>query len=883
LSPRFSNLHESSNYPTISYELCHAKSAADNTPGVSVYKHCLIVGHVARALAAHLPAPLRQTIQVDVGIVGALHDVGKVSPGFQLKYFKQQLGQVCPELAGQSFNNFESNHARVSEAAIWERLDIKYRDDALAKFAEIIGSHHGTRNHGPVCGGKGEIFGGPAWSKERQKLIQKLEEQFSSLDPHVIEGIPRWQHYLLAGLICVADWIGSDESCFPTNVPHKDIDALAQEAVAERGWKSLAVRPGLSFTDIFGYTPYQFQQDFIELVEGPGIYILEAPMGTGKTEAALYAAYKVLASRQANGLYFGLPTRLTSDKMHERVVAFLHKICDGTQPVRLAHGNAWLKDYGFGDVNVGDSDKTIWFHPRKRALLYPFAVGTIDQALLGILRVKHFFVRLFGLAGKVVILDEVHSYDVYTGTLLESLIQTLRHLKCTVIILSATLTSERRTQLIQTDDETPTYKGYPAITAKTQRGMQVTEPPPPPERHLEVQVKFQHWQPKDVAEEAVDHAEQGRCVICIANTVAQAQLWYNHVKTKMRHESFPVGLLHSKFLGWRREQLENDWLKKLGKDGQRPEGCVLVATQVVEQSIDIDADYIITELAPSDMLLQRIGRLWRHKRPDRPAKKAQVTIVTGDIKSTQTEKDLRKALGKANCRVYAAYVLWRTYQVWQQYHSIRIPDKVRTLLEETYIAKDAEPDHVQQLKSELDRNREKLKQLAFFSQATVQHMPEWTDDERASTRYSDQPVVDVLLVKYLDPVGNAATIELLDGCDPVEVCDSKRDIKVLERLYRNMISIPRHKLPQAAIKTPPYLKKYFFDQIAVLVAEMDGQLTFEGQPTGLRYDFERGLLQANLPGRTKPGSGSDLADDIEVYPYHDHDDLEDTEYEPSNW
>jgi CRISPR-associated endonuclease/helicase Cas3 len=130
--------------------------------------------------------------------------------------------------------------------------------------------------------------------------------------------------------------------------------------------------------------------------------------------------------------------------MHERVASFLEKICDATQPVRLAHGTAWLEDYGFAEIKVDDSDKTTWFHPHKRALLYPFAVGTIDQALLGIIRVKHFFVRQFGLAGKVVILDEVHSYDRYTGTLLDRLVQRLLDLKCTVIILSATLTAERR-------------------------------------------------------------------------------------------------------------------------------------------------------------------------------------------------------------------------------------------------------------------------------------------------------------------------------------------------------------------------------------------------------------------------------------------------------
>jgi CRISPR-associated endonuclease/helicase Cas3 len=833
----------------------------------------VIVGRVARALASYLPSSLQAALQVEVGLTAALHDVGKVSPGFQLKYFQDHVLRILPELAAPACTDFESNHARTSEASICNRLSLGSQDDPLAGFARIAGFHHGRRESAFLTD-TGEVFGGLVWSNERQRLIQALESEFGAL---AVSALPAWQLDLLAGLVCVADWIGSDESHFPPEglPPGADVKTLAMQAVAGCGWKHFATCHGLSFRDVFGCAAYPLQQDFIDHVDGPGLYILEAPMGMGKTEAALFAAYKILDSGQATGLYFGLPTRLTSDKMHERVASFLEKICDATQPVRLAHGTAWLEDYGFAEIKVDDSDKTTWFHPHKRALLYPFAVGTIDQALLGIIRVKHFFVRQFGLAGKVVILDEVHSYDRYTGTLLDRLVQRLLDLKCTVIILSATLTAERRQRLLAAASAPAVPQAYPLVTARTQIGTRMAEPIPPKTRVIHV--GFENWQPTRVAKEAVQRAERGQCVICIANTVAQAQQWHNHIKGAMKQDAFDVGLLHSKFLGWRRDQLEKTWINKLGKDGERPKGCILVATQVVEQSVDIDADYMITELAPSDMLLQRIGRLWRHERPARPAEKAQVMIVTGDVNASRTQIALIEALGKTNCLVYASYVLWRTHQAWHQRTTIRIPDDVRTLLEDTYAAICDEPDYVVGLKEKLDTRCEKLIRLALFAQSSVQGAPEMSDKENAHTRYSDQLVTDVLLVKNVDSVENAATIEMLDEIGPVRVNAFYRDMSTLKRLYRNLVSIATHQLLKAGVKiaTPLYLRKYFFDATVVLTVGPDGRLAFEGRPLPFRYDSDRGLQRTENPCTRPYQERLETEDDAESYPYSDYDDLED--------
>src|SRR5690625_5144301 len=170
-------------------------------------------------------------------------------------------------------------------------------------------------------------------------------------------------------------------------------------------------------------------------------------MGLGKTEAALYASYRMLESGQASGIYFALPTQLTSNKIYERFQCFLEAVLAGDCRHRslLLHANAWLLEKDMGEEGRPGG---AWFNQSKRGLLAPFAVGTIDQALMAAMNVKHGFVRAFGLAGKVVILDEVHTYDSYTGTLLDALINLLSQLDCTVIVLSATLNQQRRQQLI---------------------------------------------------------------------------------------------------------------------------------------------------------------------------------------------------------------------------------------------------------------------------------------------------------------------------------------------------------------------------------------------------------------------------------------------------
>ena len=428
MPPRLRKNENKPHIPAIPFEKCAAKTTADGKPGTTVLDHGIHVGRVAEALAALKPECVKRLLPPRPGLPTGVHDVGKVSPGYALKYFANTVvREHAPELCNQS--SFCKLHATISAAAIerWLNTPVtRHSPVALAAAA-----HHGKMETPPFPPDMCEILGGSAWSEERQKLIARLSEEFDG----TLQDAAEANEWLLAGLTCVADWIGSDETFFPADRPPiVDGDAVltACHAVTECGFAPMNIIKGLSFEDVFGFPPHAAQQEFIERVTQPGLYIMEAPMGLGKTEAALYAAYKLVEAGHHRGLYFALPTRTTSDRIHERVRDdFLAKISDDPVMPKLAHGMAWLYECRWrpedDDNEEAQPQRAVhpWFNPSKRALLYPYAVGTIDQALLGVLNVKHNFVRLFGLAGKVVVLDEVHSYDMYTGTLLDELCERL--------------------------------------------------------------------------------------------------------------------------------------------------------------------------------------------------------------------------------------------------------------------------------------------------------------------------------------------------------------------------------------------------------------------------------------------------------------------------
>lgn len=727
--------------------------------GRSVLQHCQIVGAVAAELLARIPTGLRTALfPAGSELVAACHDVGKVSPTFTKKLLTnttdwQPAAYPQFQALNHSLESQWGGHAGVSELTLGT-LDIG------PYCAEIVGQHHGFSPQVSAFDASGERFGGPGWQQARLDLVAQLKTDLNVDWPNIGNYA---QAQAIAGLTSVADWIGSGEYF---EDPTQDWQPRISKALDAIGFMPAQIKPGLSFQDLFKFRPRPVQSQLIEQANKPGVYILEAPMGLGKTEAALYAAYQLMASKQACGIYFALPTQLTSNKIYQRFNDFLRRVLQDDCPHRqalLLHGNAWLLE----DADMGEEGRpgSSWFSSAKRGLLAPFAVGTIDQALMATMNVRHGFVRTFGLAGKVVILDEVHSYDAYTGTILDALVNTLCQLHCTVIILSATLSAPRRQQLLS---EAVSAADYPLITAQPLgQPLRELSVDTPADGHSLLLIK-RLTDDARAMDEALDRAEQGQQVLWIENTVKEAQQRYLDLAANCAAMGVDCGLLHSRFSAEHRQHNEDDWVNRFGKPGwpERPLiGRILVGTQVLEQSLDIDADFLVSRFAPTDMLLQRLGRLWRHRdapRPDAAHCEAWILAPALDAAIAQPQT----AFG-ASAWVYSPYVLCRSLEVWQGYDQLSLPADIRPLIDATYTERPEQGEMARWLHELREGNRNRIGQRALtqLARLTLAQSGKALPESRAQTRYSEGDNAEVLLLASLtlNPEEKASQLVLLDG------------------------------------------------------------------------------------------------------------------------
>lgn len=666
----------------IPLENCPAKMTKNNTPGMPLLEHSWAVMYVAMELFRRITDFQREFILPDYRVLAFLHDMGKCSPGFLKKrLFRKWLGfaQAYPDLYNDA-REFEQWHAIVSEAV-------------LAKFCQsvarqhILGVHHGQRNVN-VLPPDSESYGGEPWEKQRERLVE-MSKKYGTLGNEPVLDLKR---DATAALVCFADWIASGYFPEAGGMTEKEIQLHARKVVADLGWNDTpAFRFGLDFEQVFGFSPNAMQKIIGESIKGEGVYIIEASTGEGKTEAAFFANYQFIQKnhRCDAGMYFGLPTRLTSNRMYERVMKYLEAACDYGKSPRLIHGESWMTDKKSSMVLEASNP---WFDPNRRALLEPYGVGTADQAVLAVVQSYFYFIRKFALIGKFVILDEIHTYDAHTSTLLAELIKELRKLHCVVVILSATLTIEAKARFLGCDleniPEQLKSQEYPLLTSLVGNRLSVKKLG----KRRSRRVHIKHIRNRDAAlESAVDECAKGTNVVWIENTVNEAVATYCRLRNIMQAKGVdkPCGLLHSNFLRLRRAAIENWWVPRLEKPKEnspiRPCGSILVSTQIVEQSLDIDCDLLITNLAPSDFLFQRIGRLWRHSKTKRPAhlKRAEAWIILPEDQQTKSEKDFTEACGKSGL-VYDRYTMWHTCRIWSRKKSVLIPDEVRPILERTY-------------------------------------------------------------------------------------------------------------------------------------------------------------------------------------------------------
>jgi CRISPR-associated endonuclease/helicase Cas3 len=658
------------------------------------------------------------------GFLAGSHDLGKVSPAFQF-----QVDPIGKVLAGGTLYDLwhrvnlvtrqgKAPHGVVTARTLPEFLIERNMDKPLAKrLAAIVGGHHGffpsaeeIRDLNERLAGANE---GNIWRKFSREIFNQLEAFVELQAQDFPTRCDNAAAMILAGLTTVSDWIASNsdkETGFPyaSDEPFDEykleLPKKAKQALDKIGWMRLPTAQPLLFTELFKEIsePRALQKAAIaatETLSTPCLILVEASMGEGKTEAALYLADHLQHQSATGGFYIGLPTQATSNAMLNRVRKFLgQRYPEKTINLTLSHAAAALKDDYQSSIcrldQVYDEEGKVvageWHTARKRTLLSPYGVGTIDQALMGAVRSKHQFVRLFGLAGRTVILDEIHAYDLYTSTLLERFLEWLALLGSPVIALSATLPTETRRRLINayaqgcgnTESEMPVAE-YPRLTMFTPQGLTVTSFKASP--HVTRSLHLQWVNEPDWISALQDQVTDGGCVAIICSTVNRAQEVFQRLQDSGSFAADELGLFHGRFLFNDRERIENECLERFGKPSdpkiKRPHRYVLVATQVIEQSLDLDFDLMISDLAPIDLLLQRSGRLHRHEeRKKRPEKLIHPTMWLISPKLNESGK---ADFGDAGV-IYDPHVLLRTWLTLRYQPNIQLPEQMDELIEAVY-------------------------------------------------------------------------------------------------------------------------------------------------------------------------------------------------------
>jgi CRISPR-associated endonuclease/helicase Cas3 len=404
------------------------------------------------------------------------------------------------------------------------------------------------------------------------------------------------------------------------------------------------------------------------------------------------------------------------------------------------------------------------------------------------------------------------------------------------------LTPERRNALLGVDpvpneessDPYPLISGCPATGTPIEPRVAATS------TSMEVQVRFD--QESELLSCVWERARSGACVLWICDTVNSAQRVYTHFSGLRKSGGGPeIGLLHSRFPLFRREALEEYWMEALGKDGEktgkRPKGCVLVSTQVVEQSVDLDADLMVSELAPTDMLLQRIGRLWRHPRERRPVQNPELWIVAEsnslDELRRMTATQINRALG-SKAAVYAPYVLLRSLDAWRSRPSVQVPEDIRGILHETYRDRDDDPEGWTELFNDVEGNASALRQVALMNTNVWQ--VQLNDEEGVQTRVNSYKQVSLVLARRME--NGVAT--LLNN-ELAELKGERFDINSARALHRNLVWVP--KMIFEKFSSDKDTARYVRGEHALVLVGTDGVIQASGLKSGtvLRWDEHAGV------------------------------------------
>ncbi len=770
----------------------------------------------------------------------ALHDLGKFDIRFQLKAprvlekLRQGTRLDIPEAVivrnywhGEYayfwvYEDFAQQMEWKPPENVWEEAPGEERREAWKPWLQAVAGHHGKE---PIdCSGLSKPLTSPdILEYDRQArffYVSELEKLFLKPAELSIDDVPPPVDLLfLAGFCSVCDWLGStthnrdgeDRFTFQNaEEPLSDYlekrKEIARTLIAETGLLSKTITKG-GIADLFPQLSELRQIQILveKLPIQSGLTLMEASTGSGKTEAALAYASHLLVKGIVESIVFALPTQATANAMLKRLLDVAGNLFENTDMV-LAHGKAGFNPH-FTDLKNNASRQTLqdaehemeaavqcarWLsQSRKRVFLGQIGVCTVDQVLISVLPVRHRFVRGFGIGKSVLIIDEVHAYDSYMYGLLNKVLQHQKNMYGSVILLSATLPAHQRKALINAwdgDSESISLNDdYPLITHASGRNTEKFALSDTEKQRLaklpgckEVQIAWRETSdvlPDDeLLIQIVGAAQKGANVVIICNLVADAQ----ELRLRLIEKTtLPVDLFHSRFRFKDRQAKEEHVLEAYGKTSESKRGRILVATQVVEQSLDLDFDWMLTQLCPVDLLFQRLGRLHRHDR-NRPKgfDQPQCTVLLPENRQYELHKLIYGNKNAPNSRI-----LWRTEQLVRKNPTFSFPDVYRPLIEKAYCEKpwSEEPE-------EIIKEYEEFFAADYASHLSAHHMTDvhnvWNDDDNKVSLLTRDGEMNLNIVPVVE---SSDGLCFLDTLTPISALE---EWEQAEEIMMNTVPVP---------------------------------------------------------------------------------------------
>lgn len=745
----------------------------------------------------------------------SIHDLGKFATAFQ-----GQRPDLVRRLQSREVNAVYSIRHDSLGMAFWREVLIQRAERAhwfgpqtgdlmhgLLCWARAVTGHHGQPPDESVDRLAPHFHRSPDETAAALFAEQMWDKFLSNFDfsqggfanPRAFLRESQLLSWWVAGVAVLADWVGSNQDHFAYVTEPMSLDTYwpgaltkAEQAMGESGVLPVSVTQALTFTELFPEiatrSPLQRWAVEKQLDAGAQIHLLEDVTGAGKTEAAMTLVHRLMSAGVADGFYVGLPTMATANAMYGRLSGFYMRLFDGLASLALANGQRDLVaafaesvlQPGVAESDAAQQDETAtarctaWLADHnKRALLAPAGVGTIDQALMAALQGKHQSLRLLGLFRKVLVVDEVHACDPYMLGVLACLLECHAQTGGSAILLSATLPQEMKQRLLDAfakgagrDAPDVASSGYPLVTswaasqpAHLHEDVVATRP----DVARTVAVRYMSAV-ADVVDGIKAALAQGKCVCWMRNTVIDALDAHAMFAAHMSAEQ--LILFHARFALHDRLETEQRILDLFGKNStpEQRHGRLVIATQVAEQSLDADWDLVVSDLAPIDRLIQRAGRLQRHRRDAHGARLADTKQADGRGDPTlwvlgppwqaAPDADWFKSVFPKSSKVYRHHgQLWLTAQQLQVGH-FSMPADARQLIEGVF-GVDAElPSGLQ---SAADRvEGEEVSEASLAQQNAIKlrvgyerGSVDWWADAKTPSRIGE-PSVNVLLARWCE-------------------------------------------------------------------------------------------------------------------------------------